>query len=393
MNKLSISIFGATGSVGSTTVKIIRNNPEKFNVKVLTAYTNISKLIKLANELNPEIICFSNNKDLQTVKDGIKNKKTKCVIGSDGLIECAHVKSDVVIAGIVGLAGLKPLIESMKRSKKICIANKECFVSAGSLIMSEALKNNVKILPLDSEHSAIFQLLENNNNEVEKIYLTASGGPFYGFSKKQLLNVKAQAAIPNPNWKMGKKISVDSATLMNKGLEIIEAKHLFNIDENKIKVLIHRQSIAHGIVSFKNNTILGAFGRPDMTHPIKYAIYWPEYYVDSLQALDIESLNNLTFENINEDKFHALRLVRSVLKQNSEDAKIILNSSNEVAVKAFLDKKIDFLDILVLVEEALEYVSKSLGNMNLNNNDNLDNILYLDNVARIKTEELIKQRF
>ena len=393
MSRLSISIFGATGSVGSTTIKIIRDNPSKFNVKVLTANNNIHQLIKLANELNPEIICFGNNKDIKTVKDGVKNKKTKCVFGINGLIDCANVKSDVVIAGIVGLAGLKPLIESMKRTKKICIANKECFVSAGSLIISEALKNNVKILPLDSEHSAIFQLLENNDNEIEKIYLTASGGPFYGFSKEQLLNVKPQDAIKNPNWKMGKKISVDSATMMNKGLEIIEAKHLFGICENKIKVLIHRQSIAHGVISFKNNTILGAFGRPDMIHPIKYAIYWPEPYSDSIQELDIDSLNNLTFENINEDKFPALRLVRLVLRQKSEEANIILNSSNEVAVKAFLDKKIDFLDILVLVEEALEYVSKSLGNMDLNNNDNLDNILYLDNVARIKTEELIKQRF
>ena len=393
MSRLSISIFGATGSVGSTTIKIIRDNPSKFNVKVLTANNNIHKLINLANELNPEIICFGNNEDIKTVKDGVKNKKTKCVFGINGLIDCANVKSDVVIAGIVGLAGLKPLIESMKRTKKICIANKECFVSAGSLIISEALKNNVKILPLDSEHSAIFQLLENNDNEIEKIYLTASGGPFYGFSKEQLLNVKPQDAIKNPNWKMGKKISVDSATMMNKGLEIIEAKHLFGICENKIKVLIHRQSIAHGVISFKNNTILGAFGRPDMIHPIKYAIYWPESYSDSIQELDIDSLNNLTFENINEDKFPALRLVRLVLRQKSEEANIILNSSNEVAVKAFLDKKIDFLDILVLVEEALEYVSKSLGNMDLNNNDNLDNILYLDNVARIKTEELIKQRF
>jgi len=393
MSRLSISIFGATGSVGSTTIKIIRDNPSKFNVKVLTANNNIHQLIKLANELNPEIICFGNNKDIKTVKDGVKNKKTKCVFGINGLIDCANVKSDVVIAGIVGLAGLKPLIESMKRTKKICIANKECFVSAGSLIISEALKNNVKILPLDSEHSAIFQLLENNDNEIEKIYLTASGGPFYGFSKEQLLNVKPQDAIKNPNWKMGKKISVDSATMMNKGLEIIEAKHLFGICENKIKVLIHRQSIAHGVISFKNNTILGAFGRPDMIHPIKYAIYWPESYSDSIQELDIDSLNNLTFENINEDKFPALRLVRLVLRQKSEEANIILNSSNEVAVKAFLDKKIDFLDILVLVEEALEYVSKSLGNKKLNNNDNLDNILYLDNLARIKTEELIKQRF
>jgi len=393
MSRLSISIFGATGSVGSTTIKIIRDNPSKFNVKVLTANNNIHQLIKLANELNPEIICFGNNKDIKTVKDGVKNKKTKCVFGIDGLIDCANVKSDIVIAGIVGLAGLKPLIESMKRTKKICIANKECFVSAGSLIISEALKNNVKILPLDSEHSAIFQLLENNDNEIEKIYLTASGGPFYGFSKEQLLNVKPQDAIKNPNWKMGKKISVDSATMMNKGLEIIEAKHLFGICENKIKVLIHRQSIAHGVISFKNNTILGAFGQPDMIHPIKYAIYWPESYSDSIQELDIDSLNNLTFENINEDKFPALRLVRLVLRQKSEEANIILNSSNEVAVKAFLDKKIDFLDILVLVEEALEYVSKSLGNKKLNNNDNLDNILYLDNLARIKTEELIKQRF
>ena len=206
------------------------------------------------------------------------------------------------------------------------------------------------------------------------------------------MKVKVDDAIKNPNWVMGKKISVDSATLMNKGLEIIEAKHLFNLHESKIKVVIHRQSIAHGIVSFEDNTFLTAFGYPDMTHPVKYAIFHPKNYNNKSQKMNIELLNNLSFELVNEEEYQALKLVRSVLKGNDEEKYIILNSSNEVAVKAFLDKKIRFIDILVVVEESIEYVSKLLGNETINYSDNLDNILYLDSLTRQKTEELIKLR-
>ena len=308
-------------------------------------------------------------------------------------MECAKITSDIVIAGIVGLAGLPPLLESIRNSKKVCIANKECFVSAGSLIVNEAKKHKTQILPLDSEHSAIYQILENTNNTVKDIYLTASGGPFYKFSKDELLKVRVNDAVKNPNWVMGKKISVDSATLMNKGLEIIEAKHLFNMDESKIKVVIHRQSIAHGIVSFEDNSFLAAFGYPDMTHPIKYAIFYPNNYNNKSQKMNIDLLNNLSFETINEEEYHALKLARSVIKSDDKEKSIILNSSNEVAVKAFLDNKIRFVDILVVVEESIEYVSKLLGNETINYSDNLDNILYLDCLTRQKTGELIKLRF
>ena len=393
MAKKTISIFGCTGSVGTTTLDIIRENKEQFEVKVLTANKNIDDLILFANEFNPEAICFNNASDLEKVKNEINTDKMEYYIGDEGLLECAKICTDIVVAGIVGLAGLRPLLESIKNSKKVCIANKECFVSAGSLIMSEAKKYEAQILPLDSEHSAIFQILNSSNNKLKDIYLTASGGPFYGYTKEELLNVEVQDAIKNPNWTMGKKISVDSATLMNKGLEIIEAKHLFNLSEDNIKVVIHRQSIAHGIVSFEDNTFFAAFGHPNMTHPIKYAIFYPNNYFSVDQKMGINSLNNLTFETINEDEYHALKLVRSVLNEDSEDKSIILNSSNEVAVKAFLDKKIRFIDILVVVEESIEYVSKLISNNSLNYRDNLDNILDLDSLTRQKTEELIKLRF
>ena len=393
MAKKTISIFGSTGSIGATTLEIIRENKEKFDVKVLTANKNIDDLILLANEFNPEAICFEKESDLEKIKNEINAEKIDYYIGDEGLLECAKIGVDIVIAGIVGLAGLRPLLESVKSSKKICIANKECFVSAGSLIMSEAKKYEAQILPLDSEHSAIFQILENSNNKAKDIYLTASGGPFHGYTKEQLVNVKVQDAIKNPNWTMGKKISVDSATLMNKGLEIIEAKHLFNLHEDNIKVVIHRQSIAHGIVSFQDNTFFAAFGYPNMTHPIKYAIFYPSNYLCSDQKMSINNLNNLTFETINENDYHALSLVRSILNEDSNEKSIILNSSNEIAVKAFLDKKIRFIDILVVVEESIEYVSKLISNNSLNYRDNLENIIDLDNLTRHKTEELIKLRF
>ena len=393
MAKKTISIFGSTGSIGATTLEIIRENKEKFDVKVLTANKNIDDLILLANEFNPEAICFEKESDLEKIKNEINAEKIDYYIGDEGLLECAKIGVDIVIAGIVGLAGLRPLLESVKSSKKICIANKECFVSAGSLIMSEAKKYETQILPLDSEHSAIFQILENSNNKAKDIYLTASGGPFHGYTKEQLVNVKVQDAIKNPNWTMGKKISVDSATLMNKGLEIIEAKHLFNLHEDNIKVVIHRQSIAHGIVSFQDNTFFAAFGYPNMTHPIKYAIFYPSNYFCVDQKMNINNLNNLTFETINENDYHALSLVRSILNEDSNEKSIILNSSNEIAVKAFLDKKIRFIDILVVVEESIEYVSKLISNNSLNYRDNLENIIDLDNLTRHKTEELIKLRF
>ena len=393
MAKKTISIFGSTGSIGTTTLEIIRENKEKFDVKVLTANKNIDDLILLANEFNPEAICFEKESDLEKIKNEINAEKIDYYIGDEGLLECAKIGVDIVIAGIVGLAGLRPLLESVKSSKKICIANKECFVSAGSLIMSEAKKYEAQILPLDSEHSAIFQILENSNNKAKDIYLTASGGPFHGYTKEQLVNVKVQDAIKNPNWTMGKKISVDSATLMNKGLEIIEAKHLFNLHEDNIKVVIHRQSIAHGIVSFQDNTFFAAFGYPNMTHPIKYAIFYPSNYFCVDQKMNINNLNNLTFETINENDYHALSLVRSILNEDSNEKSIILNSSNEIAVKAFLDKKIRFIDILVVVEESIEYVSKLISNNSLNYRDNLENIIDLDNLTRHKTEELIKLRF
>ena len=393
MTKLTISIFGSTGSVGKTTLNIIRENKEKFDVKILTANNNINDLISLANEFNPDAICFANESDLDQVKKKINSDKIEYYIGEIGLLECAKITSDIVIAGIVGLAGLPPLLESIRNSKKVCIANKECFVSAGSLIVNEAKKHKTQILPLDSEHSAIYQILENTNNTVKDIYLTASGGPFYKFSKDELLKVRVNDAVKNPNWVMGKKISVDSATLMNKGLEIIEAKHLFNMDESKIKVVIHRQSIAHGIVSFEDNSFLAAFGYPDMTHPIKYAIFYPNNYNNKSQKMNIDLLNNLSFETVDEEEYHALKLVRSVIKSDDKEKSIILNSSNEVAVKAFLDNKIRFVDILVVVEESIEYVSKLLGNETINYIDNLDNILYLDCLTRQKTGELIKLRF
>ena len=272
MTKKTISIFGSTGSVGNTTLNILRENKEIFDVKILTGYKNINDLASLANEFNPEAICFANESDLELIKNKINYDEVEYYFGDDGLLECAKVSVDIVIAGIVGLAGLPPLLESIKSSKKVCIANKECFVSAGSLIMNEANKYKTQILPLDSEHSAIFQILENTNNVVKDIFLTASGGPFYKYSSDELLKVKVDDAIKNPNWVMGKKISVDSATLMNKGLEIIEASILFDMPINKIDAVIHPESKIHAMVHWKDGSSSMLVNPPSMSYAINHAL-------------------------------------------------------------------------------------------------------------------------
>jgi len=289
------------------------------------------------------------------------------------------------------LAGLKPMLESVKHGGKLCVANKESIVAAGEIIYRECKKYGTRIIPLDSEHNAIFQILEGNKDlEIRKIYLTASGGPFYNFSEDDLRKVKPEDAIKNPNWSMGRKISVDSATLMNKGLEIIEAKHLFKTNEDRIKVLIHRESIAHGIVAFNNNALIGSFGKPDMIYPVRHALFWPKGQLDQQESIDINILNDLSFIEIDENNFISLKLARTSIKEGSVYP-IILNASNEVAVRSFLEERISFLDILVVVQESIEYVSKSI-QIRSNHKMKVRDIFEVDNEARIKTEEIIEMR-
>jgi 1-deoxy-D-xylulose-5-phosphate reductoisomerase len=389
--KKSISIFGVTGSVGSSTIELLRKRKGEFEVIAITCNEDIKNISLLANEFNPKVIAVANEKKLKELKENIPGD-IKCFAGAEGVCEAANYKSDIAIASIVGLAGLKPLIESIKSSSVIALANKECIVSAGSLIKKLSRQNNCSIIPIDSEHNAIFQILDGKSiNNVSKIFLTASGGPFFNFSKEDLKNITPQQATNHPIWKMGKKISVDSATLMNKGLEIIEAHHLFEIPSDCIDVIIHRQSIIHGLVLMKNGSLFGHFGKPSMLNPIDHALSWPEVKRNEIDPISIADLNNLSVELVDEAKYRSLSLSRLALKKGGIFP-IFLNAANEVAVNAFLNNQIQFLDILKIIDKVIEDIGHC-DNKSLETISDLDGIFSADNEARAKALESIEKGF
>lgn len=389
--KKSISIFGVTGSVGSSTIELLRKRKGEFEVIAITCNEDIKNISLLANEFNPKVIAVANEKKLKELKENIPSD-IKCFAGAEGVCEAANYKSDIAIASIVGLAGLKPLIESIKSSSVIALANKECIVSAGSLIKKLSRQNNCSIIPIDSEHNAIFQILDGKSiNNVSKIFLTASGGPFFNFSKEDLKNITPQQATNHPIWKMGKKISVDSATLMNKGLEIIEAHHLFEIPSDCIDVIIHRQSIIHGLVLMKNGSLFGHFGKPSMLNPIDHALSWPEVKRNEIDPISIADLNNLSVELVDEAKYRSLSLSRLALKKGGIFP-IFLNAANEVAVNAFLNNQIQFLDILKIIDKVIEDIGHC-DNKSLETISDLDGIFSADNEARAKALESIEKGF
>ena len=389
--KKSISIFGVTGSVGNSTIELLRKRKDEFDVIAITCNSDIKNISLLANEFNPKIVAVANEKKLKELKENIPSN-IKCCAGSEGICEAASYKSDIAIASIVGLAGLKPLIESIKSSSVIALANKECVVSAGSLIKKLSKQNNCNIIPVDSEHNAIYQILDGKSiNDVSKIFLTASGGPFFNFSKEDLKNITPQQAINHPIWKMGKKISVDSATLMNKGLEIIEAHHLFETPSDRIEVIIHRQSIIHGLVLMKNGSLFGHFGKPSMLNPIDHALSWPEVRKNEIDPISIADLNNLSVEPADESTYRSLSLSRLALKKGGIFP-ISLNAANEIAVDAFLNNKIKFLDIVKIVDKVIEDIGHC-DNKSLETISDLDGIFSADNEARRKALESIEMGF
>jgi len=389
--KKSISIFGVTGSVGNSTIELLRKRKDEFEIIAITCNSDIKNISLLANEFNPKIVAVANEKKLKELKESIPSN-IKCCAGSEGICEAASYKSDIAIASIVGLAGLKPLIESIKSSSVIALANKECIVSAGSLIKKLSKQNNCNIIPVDSEHNAIYQILDGKSiNDVSKIFLTASGGPFFNFSKEDLKNITPQQAINHPIWKMGKKISVDSATLMNKGLEIIEAHHLFETPSDRIEVIIHRQSIIHGLVLMKNGSLFGHFGKPSMLNPIDHALSWPEVKKNEIDPISITDLNNLSVELADETKYRSLSLSRLALKKGGIFP-ISLNAANEIAVDAFLNNQIKFLDIVKIVDKVIEDIGHC-DNKSLETISDLDGIFSADNEARRKALESIELGF
>jgi 1-deoxy-D-xylulose-5-phosphate reductoisomerase len=382
--KKTISILGSTGSIGSNTIDVINSNKNKFSVLSLTSKNNVNLLSKQSFILNPKFVAIQNKEKYKDLKNNLFGKKIKILAGDEGIIECTNNKVDIVVASIVGIAGLKPTLNSIKNCSKLCLANKECLVSAGSFFMEKIVKSKCKLLPLDSEHNAIFQLCDfNKSNNVESIILTASGGPFRNYNLQKLKKATLKKALKHPNWKMGNKITIDSATLMNKAFEIIEAYYLFNLKLNQIDIIIHPESIIHSMVNFADGSTTALLSNHDMRIPIFYALNWPsrEYY--NVKKIDFLKIKKLTFEKPNINLLDSIKLSYYVLK-NGGSYPLILNAANEIAVSFFLENKIKFMDIIKIVKKILS-MSK---NYKINN---INDIYIVDEMIRIITKEYINK--
>lgn len=353
----NISILGSTGSIGTQTLEVIRNYPEKFSVKALSANRNINLIIEQAREFKPDIIHITDNSQINELKTALKDTKVKILTGEKGLIDTATYKPvDIVLSAIVGFAGLIPTIEAIKAGKHIALANKETLVVAGEIVTTLARDKNVNIIPVDSEHSAIYQVMQGENYDlVRRLILTASGGPFRNFRLKKLEKVTKEDALKHPNWNMGNKITIDSATMMNKGFEVIEAYHLFKIPPFKIEVVIHPQSIIHSMVEFKDRSVKAQMGLPDMRVPIQYALSYPERFKNSFPELNFAEHTELTFEQPDDKKFPALGIAFEAIRRGG-NFPCIINAANEIAVDAFLNNKIAFMQIPQIVEKAMDTV-------------------------------------
>jgi 1-deoxy-D-xylulose-5-phosphate reductoisomerase len=353
----SVTILGSTGSIGKSTVKLLEHHPEQFYTEALTAYDNVQLLAEQAKKLNARLAVIGNEKRYLELKAALSGSNIEIATGREAIIEAARVPSDIVIAGMVGAAGLVPAMAAIARGATVALANKECLVCAGDLVMNEVKQRGATLIPVDSEHSAIFQVFDFERPEtIEKIIVTASGGPFRNYTSEQMKNVTAAEAVRHPNWNMGAKISVDSSTMMNKGLELIEAHHLFQMPHSKIEVLIHPESIIHSMVAYIDGSVLAQLGAPDMCTPIAYALAWPTRIASPSPKLDFTTLKSLTFDQPDEIRFPALRISREAMTAGGS-APAILNAANEVAVARFLKGKIAFPDIIKIIETTLAKVA------------------------------------
>ncbi len=350
-----IAIFGSTGSIGTQALEVIAANPTLFSAEVLTAQNNDTLLIEQALAFNPNVVVIGDEKKYLTVKEALAKTDIKVFAGEQALVEVAALDCyDMMLAAIVGYAGLKPTLKAISCGKPIALANKETLVVAGDIVMQMAMEKRVPIIPVDSEHSAIFQcLVGEGRNKIERIILTASGGPFLGKKPNFLVNVKRDHALQHPNWSMGAKISVDSATLMNKGLEMIEAKWLFNLQPSQIEVVIHPQSIIHSMVQFDDGSIKAQMGLPDMKLPIQYALAFPQRIENNFPRYDFRKPNTLTFDEPDTKTFRNLALAIDALHKGG-NLPCILNAANEIAVYAFLRNRIGFLDMTEVVEQTIQ---------------------------------------
>ena len=356
--KKRIAIFGSTGSIGTQALQVIEANAELFEAEILTAQNNDALLIEQALKFRPNAVVIGDENKYQAVKDALSSTDIKVFAGENALEEVADFDTyDMMLAAIVGFAGLKPTLKAVENGKPVALANKETLVVAGDIVMQKALEKRVPIIPVDSEHSAIFQcLIGETRNKIEKIILTASGGPFLGKKPNFLVNVKRDHALQHPNWKMGAKISIDSATLMNKGLEMIEARWLFNLKPEQIQVVIHSQSIIHSMVQFEDGSMKAQMGMPDMKLPIQYAFTFPQRIYSESPRINFKKMNVLSFEEPDIKTFRNLTLASEALFKGG-NLPCVLNAANEIAVWAFLHNRIGFLDITAVVEKTMDEVA------------------------------------
>lgn len=383
--KKRIALFGSTGSIGKQTLEVVAANPHLFEISVLTAHKNADLLIEQALKFNPNVVVIVDEAGYQKVNDSLKNSDVKVYTGEEALISVAQMAEiDIVLTALVGFSGLKPTIAAIEAGKNIALANKETLVVAGEIVTKLAKEKGVNIYPVDSEHSAIFQCLTGEAmNPIEKIYLTASGGPFRGKKREELISITKEQALKHPNWDMGAKITIDSASMMNKGLEVIEAKWLFGLTNQQIDVIVHPQSIIHSLVQFKDGSMKAQMGLPDMKLPIQYALTYPQRFETDFERFDFLNYPNLTFEKPDLETFRNLQLAYDAMEKGG-NLPCVLNAANEVTVEAFLKDKIKFLDIAAINE-------KVLVTANFIANPTLDALYQTDLSARSLAQEIISK--
>jgi 1-deoxy-D-xylulose-5-phosphate reductoisomerase len=382
--KRSVAILGSTGSIGTQTLDVIRRHPEQFQVEVLTAQNNAALLITQALQYKPNVVVIGNERLYEQVKSALLPHNIKVYAGQDAIAQVVEMETiDIVLTALVGYAGLIPTMRAIAAGKPIALANKETLVVAGELVTALARSKGVNIYPVDSEHSAIFQCLVGEfHNPIEKIILTASGGPFRGKDAAFLKNVTKEQALKHPNWDMGAKITIDSASLMNKGLEVIEAKWLFNLSPSQVEVVVHPQSIIHSLVQFEDGSIKAQLGLPDMRIPIQFALSYPKRLASDFPRFNFAAYPSLTFESPDIETFKNLRLAYHALEKGG-NLPCVLNAANEIAVAAFLKDQVGFLEMSSIIEQTMDKIGFIAS-------PSLEDLIETDNETRIRTEEIIR---
>jgi len=378
-----IAILGATGSIGKSTLDLVERNRDRFEVTAVTAATNVEALADIVRRTGASFAAVADENRYKELAELLAGSQCEVAAGEEALAEAAVRDAELVIAAIVGCAGLRPTMAAVRAGLTVALANKEALVTAGALMTDAAMRNGATLLPIDSEHNAIFQCLAGNRAEdISKIILTASGGPFRTASAQTIRDATPAEAVAHPNWSMGAKISVDSATLMNKGLELIEAHYLFGLPSERIDILVHPQSVVHSMVEFVDGSVLAQLGSPDMRIPIAYALAWPERLETPAQRLDLAAVGRLDFDEPDTARFPALRVARNALEQGGA-APVVLNAANEVAVAAFLAGAIRFTDIAAMVEESVERAD-------FVNPRSIEDVLEIDRTVRSRVDSAMK---